>query len=344
MPSASSLGDSDSAALRRVLGAHQSAQPSRAVLQLVSTFLPFLALLAAMYLTAHVSFWLTLALAVPAAAFVVRIFILQHDCGHGALFGSKRVNDWVGRMCSLVTLTPYQHWRRQHAGHHANWNNLDRRESGADIYSSCLTTAEYHRLSRRKRAAYRIVRHPLIAHLLLPPLVFVLLYRLPFDTPGAWRSERRSVHATNLSLVTLFVVLGLCVGFGTMARVQLPTITLAAIAGVWLFSVQHRFEAAAWLRRVDWTATAASLRGTSYLRLPQPLRWFTGDIGYHHVHHLNPRIPNYRLAKRHAGSATLRTVTTLGLRDGLRAPRCWLWDESRGRMVSFREAGRPAVR
>ncbi len=340
MPPSTALSDTDSAALRGVLSAHQAAQPLRAILQIASTFLPFLALLAAMYLTAHISFWLTLALAVPTAAFVVRIFILQHDCGHGALFRSKRVNDWIGRLCSLATLTPYQHWRRQHAGHHANWNNLDRRESGTDIYSTCLTIAEYRRLSRRERAVYRIVRHPLIAHLLLPPLVFVLLYRLPFDTPDGWRRERRSVHATNLSLVTLFALIGLLVGFGTMARVQLPIITLAAIAGVWLFSVQHRFEAAAWLRRVDWTPIAASLRGTSYLRLPQPLRWFTGDIGFHHVHHLNPKIPNYRLAKCHAGNATLRSVTTLSLLDGLRAPRCWLWDEARGRMVSFAEAGR----
>jgi acyl-lipid omega-6 desaturase (Delta-12 desaturase) len=201
--------------------------------------------------------------------------------------------------------------------------------------STCLTTAEYRRLPLGRRLVYRLVRHPLVALILLPPLVFIVLYRVPFDTPAAWRRERLSVHATNLALIALAVTLGLTLGFGTVALVQLPIMVVAAIIGVWLFSVQHRFDGTAWFRRVAWSAQAASLRGTSYLRLPGVLRWFTGNIGYHHVHHLNARIPNYRLAECHNANPALRDVPTLGLVAALRSSACWLWDEERGRMVSF---------
>lgn len=326
------------AALRRTLREHQAPDHRRSAWQIAVSFLSLIGLCALMYVLVDVSTWLTLALAVPAAGFVVRIFILQHDCGHGALFRSKRLNDWVGRLCSLVTLTPYANWRRQHASHHANWNNLDRRESGADIYSTCLTTAEYRRLGPASRLLYRVLRHPLVALVLLPPLVFIVLYRVPFDTPAAWRRERLSVHLTNLALVALAVTLGLTLGFGAVALVQLPIMVVAAIIGVWLFSVQHRFDGAHWFRRVAWSPQAASLRGTSYLRLPGVLRWFTGDIGYHHVHHLNARIPNYRLADCHAASPALREVPTLSLLGALRSSTLWLWDEERARMVPFAAA------
>ncbi|MBX3499377.1 MAG: fatty acid desaturase [Alphaproteobacteria bacterium] len=293
-----------------------------------------------MYVLADISTWLTLALALPAAGFVVRIFILQHDCGHGALFRSRGLNDWTGRLCGLVTLTPYASWRRQHALHHANWNNLDRRESGADIYSTCLTIAEYRALKPLRRLGYRLLRHPLIALVLLPPLVFVALYRVPFDTPASWRRERLSVHFTNLALLALFTTMGLTLGFANVALVQLPIMVVAAIIGVWLFSVQHRFEGTQWFRRDTWSAQAASLRGSSFLRLPGLLRWFTGNIGYHHVHHLNARIPNYRLADCHDASPALRRVPTLGLGAALRSSGCWLWDEEGGRMVGFAAARR----
>jgi omega-6 fatty acid desaturase (delta-12 desaturase) len=326
------------ASIRRTLSAHQQPHAGRSTWQIVVSFASFIALCALMYVTLDISTWLTLALAVPAAGFVVRIFILQHDCGHGALFRSKALNDWVGRLCGLVTLTPYANWRRQHLLHHANWNNLDRRESGADIYSTCLTTAEYRALPRRERLLYRLLRHPLVALVLLPPLVFLALYRLPFDTPQTWRRERLSVHGTNLALIALFTTLGLTLGFGAVALVQLPIMVVAAIIGVWLFSVQHRFEGTRWFRRDDWSAPSASLRGTSFLRLPGLLRWFTGNIGYHHVHHLNARIPNYRLAECHDASPALRQVPTLSLGAALRSSALWLWDEERGRMVSFAEA------
>ena len=327
-----------SASLRQTLRYHQAPDHGRSAWQVVIAFLSFIGLCALMYALVDVSIWLTLVLAVPAGGFVVRIFILQHDCGHGALFRSRALNDWVGRLCSLVTFTPYDNWKRQHALHHANWNNLDRRESGADIYSTCLTTAEYRRLPAGRRLLYRLVRHPLIALVLLPPVVFLVLYRLPFDTPAAWRRERLSVHGTNLALLALAATLGLTLGFGTVAMVQLPIIAVAAIIGVWLFSVQHRFDGTAWFRRVAWSAQAASLQGTSYLRLPGVLRWFTGNIGFHHVHHLNARIPNYRLATCHDANSDLRDVPTLSLGAALRSSTCWLWDEERRRMVSFAAA------
>lgn len=337
----------DRAALRRLLASYQTPSTARSASQLALSLLSFLALCGVMYATLGVSLWLTLALALPAAGFVVRLFIIQHDCGHGAFFRSRAANAWVGRLCSLVTLTPYANWRRQHAAHHANWNNLSRRESGSDIYSACLTTQEYRRLGPMRRLLYRAVRHPAVAHVALPPLVFLLLYRVPFDTPSDWRRERLSVHATNLALAAVVVTVGLVLGFEAMALVQLPIMVLAAIIGVWLFSVQHRFEAAQWFAGTEWSAAAASLRGTSFLRLPRILQWFTGNIGFHHIHHLNPRIPNYRLAACHAASPDLQRVPTLSLRDGLRAGAYWLWDEASGRMMRFRDcppdtARRPA--
>jgi omega-6 fatty acid desaturase (delta-12 desaturase) len=334
---AAAAGHPDDMALRAALATHQAASLPRSLGQIATSFLPFIALCAAMYASLDMSYWLTLALAVPAAGFVVRIFIIQHDCGHGAFFRSRAWNDRIGRLCSLATLTPYANWRRQHAAHHANWNNLDRRESGSDIYSACLTVREYRQLKPGRRLLYRTLRHPAIALVGLPPMVFLLLYRLPFDTPAHWRRERLSVHATNLALASAVVVLGLTMGFGAVLLVQLPIMVIAAIVGVWLFSVQHRFESARWFTRDAWSAGDASLRGSSYLRLPPLLQWFTGNIGFHHVHHLSPRIPNYRLAACHAAIPRLQRAPTLTLREAVKGAPYWLWDEAGDRMVRFRD-------
>jgi acyl-lipid omega-6 desaturase (Delta-12 desaturase) len=322
--------------LRAALAPFRAARTRTALLELVFTFLPFLALEVALYRAIDVSYWLVLALAVPAAGFVVRIFIIQHDCGHGSFLPSRRANDLVGRLCSLVTLTPYAHWRRQHANHHAVWNNLDRRESGLDFYSSCLTLAEYQALTPAQQRRYRVIRHPVPSLLLLPPLIFLVLYRLPFDTPSDWRRERRSVHLTNLALVGVYGTLGLALGFGSVAAVQLPVIAIAAIIGVWLFSLQHRFEGVRWLRAARWTRPRAAIAGSSHLALPGPLDWLTGHIGFHHVHHLDTRIPCYAL--RDAQQALARRTALpppLGLLPALGASRFALWDEAKDRMVRF---------
>ena len=320
--------------LRQAAGRYRAPVLSKSVSQVVTSFGGFLATCAGMYLLNQTSCWLALALAPLAAGFLVRIFIIQHDCGHGSFFRGRRANDLLGLACSLLTLTPYASWRRQHAGHHRVWNDLDRRESGADIYSSCLTVAEYRGMGRWQRWWYRTTRHPLIANLVLPPLVFLCLYRVPFDAPAAWRRERRAVYMTDIALVGMFGGLGLLLGFDAVATVQLPVMVLASIVGVWLFAIQHRGEDVRWARHQEWDAVSASLESSTFLRLPAVLQWFTGNIGYHHVHHLNPRIPNYRLQECHEALPGLGKVPGMSLRDGLRAVRLVLWDEDLGRMVT----------
>jgi omega-6 fatty acid desaturase (delta-12 desaturase) len=333
--------DSQKSAIRAILTAHQTPVLGRSLSQLASTFLPFFALIAAMYALRNISPWLSLTLTIPAAGLIVRIFIIQHDCGHGAFFRNKAANEWLGRFCGLITMTPFANWRRQHANHHAVWNNLDRREGLGDIYSTCMTVAEYQSLPARSRWWHRAIRHPLIAQLLLPPLVFVFLYRVPFDTPVAWRREWLSVFLTDAGILVVFTVLVLLLGAGTVALVQLPTIGVAAIIGMWIFSVQHRFDTAVWSRQGDWNAMGAALEGSSHLKLPRVLQWFSGNIGFHHIHHLMPRMPNYRLEECHRACASITTpVRSLTFLQALRAPAYALWDEKASRMVRFSDLRR----
>ena len=299
----------------------------------------YLAVCVVMYVASGFSYWFALALAPFAAGFLVRTFIVQHDCGHGAFFRARRLNDALGLVCSLFTLAPYSSWRRQHAGHHGVWNNLDRRDTGVDIYSSCLTVDEYWSLGPWQRRWYRLSRTPVVANLILPPLVFMVLYRLPFDMPAGWRKERCGVYLTNLALVALIAGIGMLVGFGRVAEVQLPVMVMASIVGVWLFTVQHRSERSVWARQGEWSALTASLESSTYLRLPRLLQWFTGNIGLHHVHHLDPRIPNYRLQQCHDAIGDLRDVPVLTFRSALRSMFYVLWDEHRQQMVTFRAAG-----
>ena len=307
----------------------------RSVWQFASTFAAYLLVTAAMYALVPVSPWLALALALPAGGLVVRLFIVQHDCGHGSFFRSRRLNDWLGRFCSVFTFTPYAFWLRQHACHHASFNNLDRRDPGIDLYSTCATVAEYRAMPRARRLFYRALRHPALTQLVLPPFVFLLAYRIPFDAPKNWLRERRSVLITNVALAGVMGALCLVFGPGTAALVQLPAIAVASVVGVWLFSVQHRFEEAVWERQDGWSHVGASLEGTSFLKLPRVLQWFTGNIGFHHVHHLSARVPNYRLQECHEARQELHRVTTLTFWEALRAPCYALWDEEKGRMVRF---------
>jgi omega-6 fatty acid desaturase (delta-12 desaturase) len=331
--------DAETAAERRTLLAavarFQTPSLGEGIAQFATSLLAFVALEVAMYAALDVSVWLTLALAPLAAGMTVRLFIVQHDCGHGSFFRTRRANAVMGWMCSLFTYTPFACWRRQHAQHHASFNNLDRRDTGLDIYSTCATAAEYAALPLRRRLLYRLSRHPALTLFVLPPLAFLLLYRIPFDTPRGWRRERRSVHLTNLALAVTLGGLALACGWRAVLIVQLPIAVLSSIAGAWLFSVQHRFEAAQWARQPEWSATGAALDGSSYLRLPRVLQWFTGNIGFHHIHHLSARVPNYRLQACHEASESLARVTTLSLRDALTAPCFALWDEAAGRMVRF---------
>jgi omega-6 fatty acid desaturase (delta-12 desaturase) len=337
----------DRAALKAAVAGYQSPSVSRAVWQIANSYLPMIAAVVAAYFSLRIEAWwgygVTLALAILAGGFVVRIFIIQHDCGHGSYFRSSTANSAVGLICGLVTFTPFANWRRQHAGHHANWNNLDRRASGADIYSTCMTSAEYRQMTPREQWGYRALRHPLVYLILLPPIVFLVIYRLPFDTPRAWVRERLAVHFNNAMLLIAFVAMGLTLGFGNVLAVQVPVMATAAIIGVFLFSVQHRFEETLWMRGDAWNAVDASLKGSSFLKLPRVLQWFTGNIGYHHIHHLNSRVPNYRLQACHEGVAEMGKLPVLTLRAALFNHRNALWDEDSRRMVSFADAMRPAT-
>lgn len=323
--------------LREAVAEFQAPHLHRSLWQVATSFGGFLTVCAGMYVLVDLAYWAALALAPLAAGFLVRVFIIQHDCGHLAFFRTKRANDVLGCACSLFTMTPYASWRRQHAGHHGIWNDLDRRQSGADIYSSCLTVTEYRALTTGRRWLYRISRHPIVANVLLPPVIFLVIYRVPFDTPRKWQRERRSVHLTNCALFGVLATLGFLLGFGKVASVQLPIMILASIVGVWLFSIQHRGEDIRWVRQDAWSSTSAALQGSTYMRLPALLQWFTGNIGYHHVHHLNPKIPNYRLQTCHESTPALQAVPTCSLQAAFRALRLVLWDEDRGRLVAIRE-------
>jgi omega-6 fatty acid desaturase (delta-12 desaturase) len=320
------------------------ARPDRwtSTLLLFSSFGPVLAGCAAMYLVFPWSYLGTLALALPTGAFLVRVFIVQHDCGHGSCFAGRRTNTIVGWACSLLTMTPYAHWARQHSQHHASWNNLDRTDGGSDIYSNCLTVRAYLMLSPWRRFLYRVPRHPLVANLVLPPLIFLLLYRIPYDTPRDWRAERGSVHLTNAALGGLFGLLVVMLGWRMVLLVHLPMMVVASIFGVWLFSLQHRFDTAHWTVKGDWSFVDAALDGSSWLDLPAAAHWLTGNIGFHHVHHLNPRVPSYRLSEAHSAVRRARTVAPLTFRRGLAAMFLTLWDEQSGRLVRFRDVGEPS--
>ncbi|MDB5394266.1 MAG: fatty acid desaturase [Rhodospirillales bacterium] len=308
--------------------------------QIVNSFVPYVLISAILYAVPDLAWWAKPALWVLAAGFVVRIFIIQHDCGHGSFFKSRRANEIVGLITSLITLAPYAQWRRHHGQHHANWNNLDCRDSGLDIYSTCLTVEEYAGLSALEQRRYRMMRNPAVSLFLLPPIVFLVLYRIPFDSPDSWRKEKAGVHLTNLGILILLLVLGFSFGFGRVLSAQIPITIIAATVGVWLFSLQHRFENTLWARKDDWSAIDAALQGSSYLRLPRILQWFTGNIGFHHVHHLNPRVPNYRLERCHNASADLQRAPVLSLWSGLKSWRYALWDEARGTMVPFPKPAR----
>jgi len=309
---------------------------ARSIWQIASTFGLYFVCIAAMYAGLHVSYWLTLALALPLSGLIVRIFMLQHDCGHNALFRSRRANEVTGFICSLATLTPFAYWRRLHARHHSSWNNLDGRGIPADFFSDCATLAEYGAMTRGQKFLYRFSHHPLLIHLLLPPIIFILLYRVPFDTPATCKRERRSVYALDAALVAIYAGLIALLGSKDVLLVHLPAMVLASIIGIWLFSVQHRFAEAQWTRKVDWQFADAALHGTSHLRLPRVLQWFSASIGLHHVHHLSPRIPNYRLQACHDACLTVTAAATvLTLKDALGASSYALWDETLLRMVPF---------
>ncbi len=305
----------------------------RSALDFASSVVPYLALSVGMYLLLGVSYPLALALVVPAAGFLLRTYIVFHDCAHGSFLPSKRGNAWLGTALGLLVFAPFVRWRHDHAVHHATSGNLDRRGVG-DLPT--ITVAEYGARSRRGRLAYRLIRNPAVMFGLGPVVAMIVGPRIP--ARNARPRMRRSVIGTDIALAAL--VGGLCwlVGWREYVMVALPPALLAGAAGIWLFYVQHQFEDAYWQSTSDWNYADAALRGSSYLKLAKPLQFFTGNIGLHHIHHLNAGIPNYNLQRAHDENPVFHSVPTLSLRDGLRAVRLKLWDEDSGRLVRFAQA------
>lgn len=305
---------------------------SRAFLQLATTLPPFLAIFAIMLWSVANGYCLALLLAIPAGGLLVRIFIIQHDCGHGSFFASRSANTWLGRMLSILTMTPFDCWKRAHTLHHATSGNLSRRGTG-DI--TTLTVSEYLALSRWRRLRYRVYRAPLVLIGIGAPLNFMVLQRLPFAGALPWRVVWRSVGLLNVALIATYGSLACALGVGLLATAGLPVLLVGAWIGGWLFYVQHQFEDTAWNRSEAWDMQLAALAGSSYYVLPRVLQWFTGNIGLHHVHHLNSRIPNYRLQSCIDDHAVLGTFNRLSLRESIRCLSLALWDEDKGKLVRF---------
>jgi omega-6 fatty acid desaturase (delta-12 desaturase) len=322
----------------QALAAFARPRLARGVLDVVTSIVPYLTLSVVLYLTIGVSPVLTVALMVAAAGFLVRTFVVFHDCAHASLFASRRANRYVGRFAALLVLSPFERWRHDHAVHHATSGDLDRRGVG-DIIT--LTVAEYRARSMRGRIAYRLVRNPLVMFGVGPIVAMVVGPRIA--TRAQRPRQRNSVLCTDAVIVLVAVGLGLLIGWSTLLLVWAPPAMIAGSVGIWLFYVQHQFEDAYWQSADDWSYGEAALRGSSYLRLPAVLRFFTGNIGLHHVHHLNARIPNYNLLRAHQESSIFGEVPILSLLDGLRAVNLKLWDQAAGKLVSFATARRAAL-
>jgi omega-6 fatty acid desaturase (delta-12 desaturase) len=309
----------------------------RALWQMANTLPLFLLLWALMAWSVQSGWWYgwTVLLALPTAGLYVRLFIFQHDCGHGSFFANRRANNWVGAFLGLLTLFPYGYWKKTHAVHHGTSGNLDRREFG-DVRT--LTVQEYLALSAWGRFCYRCYRSMPLMLGVGPIYQIVLKHRGPFDLPLGWRREWRSVILNDLVLLLIWGALSLALGWQTLLLVQLPVLLVAGAAGVWLFYVQHNFEGAYWQRQKDWDPKLAAVAGSSFYDLPRVLHWFTGNIGYHHIHHLEPRIPNYRLRAAFRSSPQLQRAPRLTLLGSLKCAQLKLWDEARGQMVRLRDA------
>jgi omega-6 fatty acid desaturase (delta-12 desaturase) len=331
----SGLATSDPRRWTRILGSYRTPNHARSVAELVITALPLVTLWAGAWFTFSLGYaWASLLIAIPAAGFLLRLFMIQHDCGHGTFFANRLANDWVGRGIGVLTLTPYDWWRRTHAIHHATTGNLDRRGIG-DI--DTLTVREYQARSWRGRLKYRLYRHPLVMFVVGPAYLFFLQHRLPVGLMRDGWQPWASTMATNLAIALIVAALTWFIGIKAFLLVHLPIMMLAATTGVWLFYVQHQFEQTAWESDERWNLHQAALYGSSHYDLPVLLRWFTANIGIHHVHHLCSRIPFYRLPRVLRDHPELHAVGRITLLQSFWCVRLVLWDEAQRRLVSFRE-------
>ncbi|ASA21117.1 fatty acid desaturase [Paenibacillus donghaensis] len=318
--------------LKKSVAPYEKNNRNASIRQLINSLGPLVLSWSAAYFSLSVSYWLTLVFAVITAGFVIRTFIICHDCCHGSFFKSRKANDIVGTITGIVSLVPYRQWKHSHSIHHAGSSNLDKRGIG-DIW--IMTVEEYEAASAWKRLYYRIYRNPLVIFGIGPIAVFVIQYR--FNAKGARRKERMNTYITNLSIAALYGGMIWLIGWQAFLLVHLPIVFISGFLGIWLFYVQHQFEDTFFEKEDEWSYVKAAVEGSSYYKLPKLLQWFTGNIGFHHVHHLSPKVPNYNLEKAHNATPPLQQATTITIGTSLKAIRFRLWDEESKQFISFKQ-------
>ncbi len=331
MPETKEAAPSSTFAWKQALAEHQEPVLRSSLWQIVNSMVPYFALWGLMIWSLGVSYWITLALALIAAGFLTRIFINFHDCTHGSFFGSRRANQLVEFITGVLTFTPFRQWKQQHALHHATSGDLERRGTG-DIWT--LTVQEYLQASLWKRFAYRLLRSPFVLFVIAPLYLFLIHHRFPSWAVG--KRERRGVYWTNGAILAIVLLMSMTIGIKAYLMIQLPIMVFAGVVGVWLFYEQHQFEGVYWQRRPEWNFVEAALRGSSFYKLPKLLQWFSGNIGFHHIHHLSPAIPNYSLEKAHEQNPIFQEVPPITLWSSFKSLSFRLWDEQRAKLVGFR--------
>lgn len=315
---------------RKKIAPYEKSELKRSIWQLVNTLVPFFAVWTAAYLSLSVSYWLTLPLALIAGGLLVRVFIIFHDCCHGSFFANKKANRIVGTITGIMTFCPYDQWKGSHSRHHATSGNLDQHGEG-DIWT--LTVQEYLAMPLWKRFAYRVYRNPLVMFTIGPLFIFIVKYR--FNRKGAKKRERNNTYLVNFSIVAVNGLFAWALGWQEFFLVQGPAFAFAALAGVWLFYVQHQFEGAYFEKAENWNHVDAALKGSSFYKLPKLLNWFSGNIGFHHIHHLSARVPNYHLTRAHNENKEFQDIKPVTLFTSLKSLTYRIWDENRKKLVGF---------
>jgi omega-6 fatty acid desaturase (delta-12 desaturase) len=317
---------------KNLVSKYQKSDLQKSIWQFANTFIPFVIGWYLMYLSLGVSYWLTLLIALPTTGFIMRLFIIQHDCGHGSFFKSKKANDLWGTFCSVFTLTPYQYWKKTHAIHHAKVGNLEYRGVG-DIYT--MTVDEYLGRTKWGRFRYRFYRNPIVLFLIIPTFLFMIIYRFPSYQYKELKPYYNGVYITSAAIILIAAGLIWLIGLKAFLLIQLPISFISSSTGMWMFYVQHQFEDTYWNGDKSWDYTEAAIQGSSYYKLPKILQWFTGNIGFHHIHHLSPKIPNYKLEKCYEENPELQKVAVLTLRTSMKSMFLNLWDEKQKKLISF---------